>query len=132
MARHQRGKQEISRPTSTDHVTSAGGPANRGTVPPAGAEPGPVAGAEALEPVIVVYESSERDSKTRLQIVQSGFGRAAAWSAIVAAWGDTQASFAHLAARAIAPLGRSALAALWSAVRAPALSPALRPAPARP
>jgi hypothetical protein len=90
------------------------------------------AGADAAELVIVVYESSERDSKTRLQIVQRGFGGVAAWTAIVDAWRDTSASFALLAAHVLVPLGRAALAALRSGVRVPALAPALRPAPARP
>jgi hypothetical protein len=80
----------------------------------------------------VVYESSEHDSKTRLQIVQSGFGSTAAWTAIVDAWRDTSASFVLLPVRTFVPLGRSALAALRAALRAPALAPALRPAPVRP
>jgi hypothetical protein len=80
----------------------------------------------------VVYESSERDSKTRLQIVQSGFGRTTAWTAIVDAWRDTSASFALLSAHVLIPFGRAALAALRSRIRVPALAPALRPAPARP
>jgi hypothetical protein len=86
-------------------------------------------------PVIVVYESSERDSKTRLQIVQSGFGSLAAWTAIVDAWRGTSASVALHPARLLIPLlplGRSALAALRAGLRVPALAPALRPAPARP
>ena len=140
MARPQRGKK-VPRPSSTDYDAPAGGPADPGTVGPAAgaaaAEPERAAGAEAPEPVapeplIVVYESSERDWKTRLQIVQSGFGSTAAWTAVVDAWRDTSASFGLLAARVLAPLGRSALAALGSARHAPALSPALRPAPARP
>jgi hypothetical protein len=81
------------------------------------------AGPGSSEPVIVLYESSERDSKTRLQIVQSGFGGTSAWMAIIDAWCDTSATFAWLPARI--------LAALCSAVRVPALAPALRPAAVR-
>ena len=139
MARHQRGKRKVSRPSSADHGASTDGPARLDTVRPAAAAaaagPEPTAraeGAAEAEPVIVVYESRERDWWTRLQIVQSGFGSTAAWAAVVDAWRDTSASFALLPARVLVPLGRSALAALRSAVRAPALSPALRPALARP
>lgn len=132
MARHQRGKGKLSRPSSADHVASTGGPPGLGRVRPAAAEPAQAAGADEPGPVIVVYESSERDSTTRLQIVQSGFGSTAAWTAVVDAWRDTSASFALLAARVLVPLGRAALAALRSGIRVPALSPALRPALARP
>src|SRR5687767_3389097 len=107
MARHQQGKRKRSRPASADHVAATGGPARPGTVRPAAAEPEHAAGAEEPGPVIVVYESSERDSKTRLQIVQSGFGSTAAWTAIVDAWRDTSASFALLYGRALILLGRS-------------------------
>ena len=132
MARHRWGKQKRSRTASADHVASTGGPSSLGTLRPAAAEPEPAAGARTPEPVIVVYESSERDWKTRLQIVQSGSGSTAAWTAVVDAWRDTSASFALRSARVLVPLGRSALAALRSGIRVPALSPALRPAPVRP
>src|SRR5438093_52319 len=132
MARHPRGKQQRSRPSSTDHVASTGGPSSPGAVLPAAVGPAQAAGAEEHEPVIVVYESSERDSKTRLQIVQSGFGSTAAWTAVVDAWRDTSASFALVSAHIFIPLGRAALAALRAALRVPALSPALRPALVRP
>jgi hypothetical protein len=83
----------------------------------------------------VVYASSageERSGKTRLQIVQSGFGGSAAWTAVVDAWRDASDALALLPGPALARLGRAVLASLRGAVRAPALSPALRPAPARP
>ncbi len=131
MARHQRGKRTVSRSSSAEDVGSTGQPWECGAVQPAAEEP-EHAGAEAPEPVIVLYESSERDSKTRLQIVQSGFGNSVAWTAIVDAWRDTSASFVLLTAHVLVPLGRSALAALRSGIRLPALSPALRPSAVRP
>jgi hypothetical protein len=89
----------------------------------AAAAAGQAAGSEAPEPVIVVYESSEPDSKARLQIVQGGFGGTAAWTAIVDAWRDVSAAFALLPSRF--------LATLRSAIRIVAPAPALRPAAAR-
>jgi hypothetical protein len=80
----------------------------------------------------VVYASTEGDSKTRLQIVQSGFGSTTAWSAVLDAWRDASASLALLPVRALAGLGRAALAALRGPERAPACSLALCPAVARP
>src|SRR5689334_3116004 len=136
MATRQHGKQSTPQSLSADCGASTGKPSNLGALRPTAAEPTPAAGTERVdgaEPVIVIYESSERDSKTRLQIVQSGFGGAAAWTALVDAWRDTSASFALLAARVFATLGRPAVAALRSSVRGPALSlplsSALRPVP---
>ena len=132
MARHRRGKQKASRRSSTEHVAAAGGSLSPTEARVAAAEPASEADEEATQPVIVVYESRERDSKTCLQIVQSGFGSTAAWTALVDAWRGTSASFALRCARVVVPLGRSVLAALRCAAPRPAPSPALRPVLARP
>ncbi|MGH2351839.1 MAG: hypothetical protein ACRDJN_09535 [Chloroflexota bacterium] len=123
MARHLGDELNPSETSPADHRPSESG------VAPATATSGTAqqsVGADAPEPVIVIYQSSERDSKTRLQIVQSGFGGTAAWTAIVDTWRDTSATFALLPARVL-----RVVAALHSAIRVPVLAPALRPAAVR-
>lgn len=59
------------------------------------------------EPLMMVFEQDDEDEKTRIQIVQSGFGSRADWGALVSSWRGGLTSLIALVSESSAVLGRT-------------------------